>query len=324
MLLLVWSAALCAAVDAFAGSMPNSIQSGAERRTPKRALFAALHKNCAAGGTGVPTIAGAGLYWARGSWPRDWDDRALKTSGKTGGKQASTTGSASKSTSKRQTVSQSAVAKPRTAAAGKRKVATAVAGKASTRPVSRSSAKAAPRPAAGKAKPAGRGVASKAAARKTARPAAPRKSATGAAPSKAVGLAAAPASKPASSRAAGLRYAPEVAVLRKQVLAALDELKAKDVVEIDIRGKASFADLLVIASGNSTRHVKGLADEVVRFVKKAGMLPLGIEGEKEAEWVLVDLGDIVCHIMLPRIREFYALERLWTVGPEAEYQAAND
>ena len=113
-------------------------------------------------------------------------------------------------------------------------------------------------------------------------------------------------------------------MLRKQVLAALDELKARDVVEIDVRGKASFADLLVIASGNSTRHVKSLADEVVRFVKKAGMLPLGVEGEKEAEWVLVDLGDIVCHVMLPRIREFYALERLWTVGPEAEFAAAND
>ena len=107
-----------------------------------------------------------------------------------------------------------------------------------------------------------------------------------------------------------------VEVLRKQVLAALDELEAKDVKEIDVRGKTSIADILVIASGTSTRHVKSLADEVVKFVKKAGMMPLGVEGQREAEWVLVDLGDVIVHVMLPRIREFYGLERLWTVGDE--------
>jgi ribosome silencing factor RsfS/YbeB/iojap len=135
------------------------------------------------------------------------------------------------------------------------------------------------------------------------------------------------AAKPASRRAAPVdtgpkELAPVVATLRRSVLSALEEMKAKEVKEIDIRGKASFADLLVIASGTSTRHVKSLADEVVKFVKKAGMMPLGIEGQKEAEWVLVDLGDIVCHIMLPRIREFYALERLWSVGGDLE--ASND
>lgn len=118
------------------------------------------------------------------------------------------------------------------------------------------------------------------------------------------------------------KLAPIVAKLRQSVISALEEMKAKEIKEIDIRGRASFADLLVIASGTSTRHVKSLADEVVKFVKKAGMMPLGIEGQKEAEWVLVDLGDIVCHLMLPRIREFYALERLWSVGGDAE--ASND
>jgi len=113
-----------------------------------------------------------------------------------------------------------------------------------------------------------------------------------------------------------------VEVLRKQVLAALDELKAKDVKEIDVRGKTSIADILVIASGTSTRHVKSLADEVVKFVKKAGMMPLGVEGQREAEWVLVDLGDVIVHVMLPRIREFYGLERLWTVGDDMP-EAAN-
>ena len=109
--------------------------------------------------------------------------------------------------------------------------------------------------------------------------------------------------------------------LRKQVIAALDELKARDIKEIDIREKASFTDLLVIASGTSTRHVKSIADEVVKFSKRAGVMPLGVEGQKEAEWVLVDLGDIVVHVMLPRIREFYGLERLWTVGDEEPAEA---
>lgn len=113
-----------------------------------------------------------------------------------------------------------------------------------------------------------------------------------------------------------------VQALRQRVLDALDELKARDVREIDVRGKTSIADLLIIASGTSTRHVKSIADEVVKFVKRAGMLPLGVEGQQEAEWVLVDLGDVIVHVMLPRIREFYGLERLWTVG-DHDSAAAN-
>ena len=113
------------------------------------------------------------------------------------------------------------------------------------------------------------------------------------------------------------------AVVRQQVINALDELKAKDIREIDVRGKTSIADLLVIASGTSARHVKSIADEVVKFAKQAGVMPLGVEGQVEAEWVLVDLGDIIVHIMLPRIREFYGLERLWTLGDDGA-EAAND
>lgn len=105
-----------------------------------------------------------------------------------------------------------------------------------------------------------------------------------------------------------------VATLRKHVIDALEELKAKDVREIDVRGRTSIADLLVIASGTSARHVKSIADEVTKFAKKAGVMPLGVEGEQEGEWVLVDLGDVIVHVMLPRIREFYGLERLWAVG----------
>jgi ribosome silencing factor RsfS/YbeB/iojap len=104
--------------------------------------------------------------------------------------------------------------------------------------------------------------------------------------------------------------------LRSLVLAALDDLKARDIREIDVREKSSVTDLLVVASGTSSRHVKSIADEVVKKAKKAGLPPIGVEGQREAEWVLVDLGDNVVHVMLPRTREFYGLERLWTVGDD--------
>ncbi|MDX2300962.1 MAG: ribosome silencing factor [Xanthomonadaceae bacterium] len=109
---------------------------------------------------------------------------------------------------------------------------------------------------------------------------------------------------------------PSPELLLSLVQSALDEIKAKDVIQIDVRGKTSIADYLVVASGTSTRHVKSIADEVVQHAKRAGAMPLGVEGEREAEWVLVDLGDVIVHVMLPRVREFYALERLWTVGDQ--------
>ena len=109
---------------------------------------------------------------------------------------------------------------------------------------------------------------------------------------------------------------PSAEALLAQVRAALEEIKAKDAVEIDIRGKTGIADFMVVASGTSTRHVKSIADEVVKFARKVGVMPLGGEGEREAEWVLVDLADVIVHVMLPRVREFYAIERLWTVGDQ--------
>ncbi|NCT68272.1 MAG: ribosome silencing factor [Rhodanobacteraceae bacterium] len=104
--------------------------------------------------------------------------------------------------------------------------------------------------------------------------------------------------------------------LRAIVLGALDKLKARDISQIDVRGKSSVTDLLVIASGTSTRHVKSIADEVIKQAKQAGLPPIGVEGQREAEWVLVDLGDVIVHVMLPQTREFYGLERLWSVGGE--------
>ena len=116
---------------------------------------------------------------------------------------------------------------------------------------------------------------------------------------------------------------PPTGKLLETVHAAVAELKGRDVAEIDVRGKSSVTDYMVIASGTSTRHVKSIADEVVRFAKKLDVQPLGVEGETEAEWVLVDLGDVVVHVMLPRVREFYALERLWTVGDQPPEHLAN-
>ncbi|HET6633202.1 MAG TPA: ribosome silencing factor [Rhodanobacteraceae bacterium] len=110
--------------------------------------------------------------------------------------------------------------------------------------------------------------------------------------------------------------------MRAHVAQALEELKARDVREIDVREKSSVTDWLVIASGTSSRHVRSIAEEVVRQCKQAGMPPLGVEGEDEGDWALVDLGDVVVHIMQPRVREFYGLERLWTVGDQAPDTAA--
>lgn len=100
---------------------------------------------------------------------------------------------------------------------------------------------------------------------------------------------------------------------------ALEELKAVDPVEIDVRGKTSITDLMFVASGTSTRHVKSIADTVIEKVKEAGVRPLGVEGELAAEWILVDLGEAVVHVMLPKVRELYRLESIWGVdGDEAE------
>jgi ribosome silencing factor RsfS/YbeB/iojap len=123
-----------------------------------------------------------------------------------------------------------------------------------------------------------------------------------------------PSKTPRSAKPKVAKVLDAEARLRKLVLDALDDLKAKDITEIDVRGKSGVTDLLVIASGTSSRHVKSIADEVVKQAKHAGLPPIGVEGQREAEWVLVDLGDVIVHVMLPRTREFYGLERLWTVG----------
>ncbi|NOX42655.1 MAG: ribosome silencing factor [Gammaproteobacteria bacterium] len=105
--------------------------------------------------------------------------------------------------------------------------------------------------------------------------------------------------------------------LSKIAIQALDDLKAVDIGVIDVRGKLDITDIMIVACGTSNRHVKALANNVIVESKEKGVPPLGVEGEREAEWILIDLGDVVVHVMLPSVREFYGLERLWSVDTEA-------
>ena len=101
--------------------------------------------------------------------------------------------------------------------------------------------------------------------------------------------------------------------IRALVKRALEDLKAEDIVELDVREKTDVTDFIIVASGNSNRHVRSIANNVVVEAKKAGHPPLGVEGETEGEWMLVDLADVVVHVMQPQIRDFYDLESLWQV-----------
>ena len=107
----------------------------------------------------------------------------------------------------------------------------------------------------------------------------------------------------------------EAETLKELIVDALDDLKAVNTVTLDVTGLTDVMDYLVISSGTSNRHVKSLASNVSMEAKKQGKRPIGVEGDDAGEWVLVDFGDVVVHVMLPATRDFYDLERLWT-NPE--------
>lgn len=106
------------------------------------------------------------------------------------------------------------------------------------------------------------------------------------------------------------------------VLLALDDGKGKDIKVIDVRKKTGIADFMVIASGTSERHVRSLADHVIEEAKNNEVQPLGVEGQGGGEWVLVDLGDVIVHVMKPQTREFYQLEKFWQADYSPLYAVA--
>ena len=122
----------------------------------------------------------------------------------------------------------------------------------------------------------------------------------------------------------GKRSKPKKArpTVTQVVATVLDELKALEVTHLDVRHLTTVTDAMVIASGRSDRHVRAIAGAIVEQCKKAGYRPIGVAGVKSGEWVLVDLADIVVHVMLSRVREFYNLEKLWDMPAREEVAEA--
>ena len=111
--------------------------------------------------------------------------------------------------------------------------------------------------------------------------------------------------------------------LSEIIVNALDDTKAQDIVKLDVRDLTSVTDYMIIASGTSNRHVRALVDNVSERARAAGRKPIGVEGEDGSEWVLLDLDDALVHVMLPKVREFYNLEKLWSLGAATSIAATD-
>ncbi len=107
------------------------------------------------------------------------------------------------------------------------------------------------------------------------------------------------------------------------IIDSLEDGKAKEIVKLDVRDLTTMTDYMVVASGTSNRHVRALANAVADKAREAGHRPIGIEGEEGSEWVLLDLQDALVHVMLPRVREFYNLEKLWSLHPPGKAVATD-
>jgi ribosome-associated protein len=107
------------------------------------------------------------------------------------------------------------------------------------------------------------------------------------------------------------------------VIETLEEVKAKDIVKLDVRKLTTVTDYMIVASGTSSRHIKALANAVAKKSREVNHCPQGIEGEDGSEWILLDLQDTLVHVMLPRVREFYNLEKLWSLTPLSGMTAAD-
>ena len=102
--------------------------------------------------------------------------------------------------------------------------------------------------------------------------------------------------------------------LENRIIEALEDIKAIDIVQCNVRELTPLTDTMIICSGNSQRHTAAIADKIIEIAKKNKALPLGVEGKERGEWILIDLNDLIVHIMLPATREFYQLESLWSTG----------
>lgn len=111
--------------------------------------------------------------------------------------------------------------------------------------------------------------------------------------------------------------------LSELVVDALDDVKGQDIIILDVRAMTTVTDYMIVASGTSHRHVQALADNVAETATRAGHRPIGVEGEAGGEWVLLDLQDALVHVMLPKVREFYNLEKLWSFGPAGDVAATD-
>ena len=106
--------------------------------------------------------------------------------------------------------------------------------------------------------------------------------------------------------------------LKDSIINILEDNKGEDIALIDVKGKSSVTDLMFIVSGRSTRHVKSIADNLITKLKKNKMKPIGVEGYSSSEWILLDYGDLLVHVMHPETREFYSLEKLWDENLETD------
>ena len=104
---------------------------------------------------------------------------------------------------------------------------------------------------------------------------------------------------------------PDTGETLRIVLARLDDMKAEDIVTIDLTGKTSIADIMVVATGRSNRHVGSIADEIVEGLHKAGLRDIRVEGMPNCDWVLIDAGDVIVHVFRPEVRAFYDIEKMW-------------
>ena len=132
------------------------------------------------------------------------------------------------------------------------------------------------------------------------------------------------AAEGAHKASAKLPRSAALIALEKLALGALTDMKGVNIKVLDVRGLTDVADTMIVCSGTSDRHVRSLAELVIERAKASGRRPMGTEGKQDAEWVLVDLQDVLVHVMLPRVREFYALEQLWEAPAAARRASPSD